>query len=513
MDDDDPLGTWGLRPVQFSDRDVMAPYFACLSEPLSDYTFSQVFTWRNSLRILWRVLDGHLCVFANGSGDLTLLMPPIGEGASSRALAGAFDLMDQYNAAKGVLERSRVEYVSQELLDRCGRDGMTVQPMGADYVYDVNRMIDLAGGDLASKRQAKNRFLRNYEHRVEVYDPSLHLESCSRLLQSWKQRQDAGHWDEIESSALKRRKETVATELTLLCARELSLEGLVVHVNSPQGWQLGGFTFGERLGPDQSSIIIEKTDLEVKGLAQFIFSEFCRRYWSDRPLVNVGDDWGMETLAWTKMSYRPVKMLQKYVLRKAAVAKIAVPAQDAASSVIRVAAKDDLAAAVEMELGCFSSQSIKKRQLQYLQQRKSAIFLVAEEAGQIVGEGIALVRQHRRGCSGRIYSLAVRPDRRRRQLGRRILQAMISQLSARGVRRVFLTVEEQNIAAIRLYERCGFEHIGILPDYFGPGQPALHMVCQAPRPPGLFDAPNLDYNPKSCATASSKSRLVEACSS
>ncbi len=31
-----------------------------------------------------------------------------------------------------------------------------------------------------------------------------------------------------------------------------------------------------------------------------------------RPLVNVGDDWGLETLAWTKQSYRPVKMLQKY---------------------------------------------------------------------------------------------------------------------------------------------------------------------------------------------------------
>ena len=54
----------------------------------------------------------------------------------------------------------------------------------------------------------------------------------------------------------------------------------------------------------------------TKGLAQFIFSEFCRVNWFDRPLVNVGDDWGLETLAWTKQSYRPVKMLQKYVLRR-----------------------------------------------------------------------------------------------------------------------------------------------------------------------------------------------------
>ena len=39
--------------------------------------------------------------------------------------------------------------------------------------------------------------------------------------------------------------------------------------------------------------------------------------WGERPLVNVGDDWGLQTLAWTKMSYRPVKMLKKFVMRPA----------------------------------------------------------------------------------------------------------------------------------------------------------------------------------------------------
>ena len=82
------------------------------------------------------------------------------------------------------------------------------------------------------------------------------------------------------------------------------------------GATVQGFTFGEHAGADQSSITIEKTDLAIKGLAQFIFSEFCRLHWADRPFVNVGDDWGLESLAWTKQSYRPVKMLRKYALRK-----------------------------------------------------------------------------------------------------------------------------------------------------------------------------------------------------
>jgi hypothetical protein len=323
--EEDPFSGWGLRLVEAADRQILAPYFSCLAEPLSDYTFSQVYTWRNSLRIFWTQLHGNLCVFANGCGDLTMLMPPIGDGNSARALSAAFELMDDYNCEHGVPERSRVEYASEELLRRCGSDGMSVQPMGADYLYDVNRMIDLAGGDLSSKRQAKNRFLRNYEHRVEIYNPAKHAADCRRLLDSWKERQDERHIDEADSSAVKRRKETVATNLALSCAAELGLLGIVVYVRQGEEWSLRGFTFGETLGANQSSIIIEKTDLSIKGLAQFIFSEFCRRCWSDRPLVNVGDDWGMETLAWTKMSYRPVRMLNKYMLRPMAGARLAMP--------------------------------------------------------------------------------------------------------------------------------------------------------------------------------------------
>src|ERR1700724_3452547 len=88
--DDDPFLGWGLRPVELTDRDVLTPYFASLAEPLSDYTFSQLFTWRNSLRILWKQIDAHLCVFANGTGDLTLLLPPIGDTGGDRALAASF---------------------------------------------------------------------------------------------------------------------------------------------------------------------------------------------------------------------------------------------------------------------------------------------------------------------------------------------------------------------------------------------------------------------------------------
>src|SRR5688572_10925415 len=42
--DDDPFSGYGLRPVELADRAVLEPFFASLREPISDFTFSQLFT-------------------------------------------------------------------------------------------------------------------------------------------------------------------------------------------------------------------------------------------------------------------------------------------------------------------------------------------------------------------------------------------------------------------------------------------------------------------------------------
>ncbi len=548
----DPLARWGLHPVTLTDRPLMEPFFQSLKLPLSDYTFSQLFTWRNSLRIAWTIVENHLCVFANGSGDLTLLIPPIGDTHSDRALAGAFEIMDAYNAAHHCPERSRIEYVSEELLNRFDAAKLTVTPQGSDYLYDVSRMIDLAGGDLASKRQARNRFMRNYAFRSEPYDRAKHFEPCRDLLNLWKDRQDDAHAGET-SSAIKRTKESLATQLTLECADELGLKGMVVYVRDETGQdQIKGFTFGEPLGSDQSSIVVEKTDLECKGLAQYIFSQFCATAWSAYPLVNAGDDWGLESLAWTKNSYRPVKLLKKYVMTPVR-ATMSLPASNhlpsienvkyedvkhedmkheeaalAASSIslqsaslvqgqepatnnadsptrvprlltlsrdsaesfakadpdltIRPASRTDLSGVCAIEQSCFSHYKLNRRQLNYLQARQTAVFLVAEAEGRIVGEGIALVRHHKSGISGRIYSLAVDPARRRGGVGEKLLRAMIESLADQGARRIYLEVEGENISAVRLYQRLGFVNIGVLPDYYGRGHNGVHMMFQTAVP-------------------------------
>jgi len=72
-----------------------------------------------------------------------------------------------------------------------------------------------------------------------------------------------------------------------------------------------------------------------------------------------------------------------------------------------------------------------------------------------------------------ILSVAVAPARRGRGLSRPLLDFHLRSLAGRGVRTVFLEVDEQNQPARRLYRRAGFQEVGRRQDYYQSGASAL----------------------------------------
>ena len=65
-----------------------------------------------------------------------------------------------------------------------------------------------------------------------------------------------------------------------------------------------------------------------------------------------------------------------------------------------------------------------------------------------------------------ILSIAIDADERGRGLSRNLLLTHLGHLAGRGVRRIFLEVEENNAAALRLYQRCGFAVVGRRERYY-----------------------------------------------
>jgi len=81
-----------------------------------------------------------------------------------------------------------------------------------------------------------------------------------------------------------------------------------------------------------------------------------------------------------------------------------------------------------------------------------------------------------------IFTVAVAPAARRTGVATLLMQHHLGRLAAAGIRKVFLEVAEDNVAAIRLYGRYGFAEVGRRAAYYarrsGPAAAALVMECR-----------------------------------
>jgi ribosomal-protein-alanine N-acetyltransferase len=75
-----------------------------------------------------------------------------------------------------------------------------------------------------------------------------------------------------------------------------------------------------------------------------------------------------------------------------------------------------------------------------------------------------------------ILNLAVHPDRRRRGIGRLLMQRVLDEAAENKVRTMTLEVRDGNEAAMRLYEGLGFERAGVRRAYYGQGRDGVLMT-------------------------------------
>ncbi|QEL24537.1 GNAT family N-acetyltransferase [Bosea sp. F3-2] len=98
--------------------------------------------------------------------------------------------------------------------------------------------------------------------------------------------------------------------------------------------------------------------------------------------------------------------------------------------------------------------------------------LIAETsvaADGVFGKGsdpAGFVMSRKAADEAEILSIVVAPANRRDGLGRILLSAHLARLAEDGVARVFLEVEEGNLAAERLYRHFGFREVGRRKGYY-----------------------------------------------
>ena len=92
--------------------------------------------------------------------------------------------------------------------------------------------------------------------------------------------------------------------------------------------------------------------------------------------------------------------------------------------------------------------------------QKDSVVLVAEEDGKVLGYAFGHVDDYDypslRGPAGIVEDILVDPAHRGRGIGKQLLDALLAELTKRGVPRVVLSTAERNGVAQKLFEKAGF---------------------------------------------------------
>ena len=271
-----------------------------------DYNFTNIFVWKKAYGLeLGRIGDFmavHLCgrmgcsyMYPAGSGDIAAAVRSLEEDAARRGQPLRLVCVTRRQMAE--LEEffpGRFEYIPD-------RDGY-------DYLYEIDRLADLAGKKLHAKRNHINRFIENNPTWVYEEITPASLPECLEMDKQWYLRslQREGEAEERDLG-----DEGIALRTAMEHYEELGLEGGLIRVYG----EVVAFTMGDRLGHDSFDVHFEKAYSELQGAYAIINREFARWVRARHPEVkylNREDDMGVEGLRKAKESYYPDLMVEKY---------------------------------------------------------------------------------------------------------------------------------------------------------------------------------------------------------
>lgn len=129
---------------------------------------------------------------------------------------------------------------------------------------------------------------------------------------------------------------------------------------------------------------------------------------------------------------------------------------------IRKATAEDVSSILNLERMCFKNNAYSEEQIRWILADSDYQVFLFEEDGQEIG-ALMLTSYRKRG---KVISVGVHPDWRKRGIGRQLMEWGERCFLDSGVRRVDLEVWVGNQEAISFYESLGYKIAGTLRAYY-----------------------------------------------
>jgi len=294
-----------FKPIEIHDKPLLDKMFQRRQYENSWFNFTNLFIWRNTYEPEWAMSGETLFVFLTHD-DATYALPPF--VADDSDFSRAVDAIEAELIARGLpFLITGCSETMKQMLEAARPDSLDFKPMPDrfDYLYNAADLRDLAGRKYHAKRNYVNRFQNeNPGWQYAELDESL-MARCRDSAIEWCNRRDCQLYLELT-----REHEAIIEAFDHFSS--LGLVGGAILI----GDTVQAFSFGEMLNDDTALIHIEKANAEIAGLYQMINREFCQHAWQNAAYINREEDLGNEGLRKAKESYYPVRLIEKYEIRR-----------------------------------------------------------------------------------------------------------------------------------------------------------------------------------------------------
>ena len=299
--------------ITIENREILEEYLNGYEYKTSGLSFSAQYMWRDINMFSWEIIGDYMCIAGISHLELEdgiilpFMFPPL-------TRTGEYDresLRETIFRAKEIFEQKGqpfslrlVPFHMMEIIkEACPEISFKDDRPNYDYIYLTQDLIYLKGRAYHSKKNHLNYFLKTYEYE--------YVEMTSDMAD-----------DAMEFIAeFNARKEVPEHEMEMLKMEEQAMEDVFRNLEKV-GYSAGAIlidgkieaiAIGGQLGKNTITEHVEKANVNYRGLYQAINNEFCRHVASRAKYINREEDMGIPNLRKAKLSYKPVKLLEKYI--------------------------------------------------------------------------------------------------------------------------------------------------------------------------------------------------------
>jgi len=300
--------------ITLKDRALLESYLNGFDYRTSGLTFTSLFMWRDINSFSWEVIGDYLCITGSDNLDPLLdnpfMLPPLTKTGSYEPASLKRTILE----AKARFEKKGkyfnimlvpfhmldilAEALPNELLFEADRPNF-------DYVYDTRDLIELKGRAFHTKKNHLNYFLSNYSYEYGEMTTDMAADAMS-FIRDFNKRKNL---EDPHERMLLEFEERAMRDVFVNLDTVGYLSG-VIRI----GGKIEAISIGGRLGKKTVVVHVEKANTEYRGLYQAINNEFCKAMASNVKRINREEDMGLPGLRKAKLSYNPVRFIEKYTV-------------------------------------------------------------------------------------------------------------------------------------------------------------------------------------------------------